>query len=357
LTSTTHGWEVAPRTAVAEPAWDDVVDASDDGWLWHRHRFQDVLTTWGSRQDHSFALLDGDAIACVVPAHGVTNRARGIRLATLDSFGGPCFAVDLDEADRTRLRSAVQEVLRDLARRSGSPYVTASLPPLAPSAARSELNPLLAMGFEDRSDQSWIVSLEDDLDVVWGRVQSRTRRYIKSAGRDGATVRSATIDDLDAYYALHLETAARTGITAHPRAYFEAIWRDLVPAGLAGGYVVEHDDRIVAACNVARYKGGVVYWTAASNEGGRAVHANDLLLWEVIRRSAEDGFTAVELGDVHTTATSTGKHLTISRFKSKFAGGTRPLHRGRMMVAGPLGRLRMQAIDAAIAWRIKRSRA
>lgn len=337
------------RRDLSEHDWDEVVDSSPDGWLWHRHCFQDVLLTWPNRSDLGFALIGSDdRPVAVIPAHLVTGKRAGVSMRRIDVLGGPCASGSLDDAGRRATLAAATRALREAAARTRSVHITSTLATVAPGArsdAADGANPLVALGYQDRSDQVWVVDTSGSEEEVWSAVQPRSRKYIRASARAGVALRTMTAADLPTYHRLHLATCARTGAVPHPREYFEAIWRHLVPKGLAYGIVAEHDGVPVAACHVATDRNAGTWWTAASDDRGQEQHANDAVVWEMLKRASHDGLVEVDLGEAHVGGGSS-KHLAISAFKRKFGGRLRPLHRGRLMTAGPVRARLVRALES-----------
>lgn len=317
---------VVPRADVAPGAWDEAADSSADAWLWHRHSFPEVLATWPSRIDRSFAVVGGDGcVAALVPAHLVTRRVAGLPVDRIELFGGPVVTGgDAEAWERARAH------LRAMAKHTRAVHVTAVVSAVTPSVLAGGDGGLTELGFQDHSGAAWVVDLRGAERVMWGRVQARTREYIRSAARRGVVVRSGSESDLDQYYALHRETCERTGAVAHPRSYFGAIWRTFAPAGRARLLVAEIEGTAVAACIVGSDKRAAVYWSGVSSAEGQRAHANEVLLWEAIRSSAAE-HDAFDLGDSHR-AEGTAKHRAIAAFKRKFGGDERRLPRGRLPV-------------------------
>jgi hypothetical protein len=259
----------------------------------------------------------------VVPAHVV--RKRG--LARVDSAGGLCRARDLGRRGARNVADAAAEGLRALAREHRAVHVTLSLPPLAPAWREARVNPLLPYGFRDVSGATWVVPLDGGRDEIWRGIQDGTRSQIRAAEDAGVRVRPLGPDEVGAYYDLHVGTYRRTGARPHPRAYFDAVIGQIVPSGRARAYVAEHEGRPVAAMTSWREKGGAGYWTGASSEAGRRLHANDLLQWWAMAEAADDGLEAFDSGEA---SAQVGKAGSISAFKRKFGGTLAPLFRGRL---------------------------
>ncbi len=310
---------------LGQGAWDPFVDAVGEAWIWHRFDFQDALCTWPRRRDHSFAVLDSDVggeLVSVVPAHlSVISLGGFARWRSLESMGAPACRTDLAEGRKQKLLTAVAEYLVTLARRSGAGEVTLSIPALAPSVRGDclpRVNPLLQLGCENTTE-------------------------IRKAERAGVVVRTADQSrDLDAYYELHRQTCGRTGIRPHPRAYFEAIWRDFFSRGLAQIFVAERDGTMVAAANFAVYKNAALYWTGAACETGLELGANPLLQWRGMQWMLSQGVEWYETGEAFPNLKE-GKLKQLSDFKKSFGGVLYPYYRGRLVVKPRMAALRQFA--------------
>lgn len=329
-----------PRSGLDDAAWNGLVSVSDEGWLWHRAEFVDTLLTWPGRVDRSFAVVDGDTLDAVVPAHVVTRRRGPVTVRRIESFGGPCRRPGLGRRGERRVGVAAIDGLRLLAEEVNATWVDVTLPPLAPAwrlGSAVRVNPLVELGATDRSSQTWIASL-GDAEETWRRVQDGTRSQIRSAERHGVrVVDGAGIDMLDAYVGLHVETCGRTGTTPHPREYFAAIWRDLVPPGLVRVLLAEDESGVLAGLTMWIDKGGAAYATGASSARGLERHAPDLLLWRAMERAATEGCTVFDLGEASFGGSA--KTQAISGFKRKFASQLEPLFRARVAPTTPVGRV------------------
>lgn len=343
-----------PRLEVEPGEWDAFVDASDEAWLWHRHAMQDALATWPGKRDASFALRerrDGPLVA-VMPLHSIeAPRLRRVRFMRFDSLGGPALADDIAERLRRRVAAGVLHQVMRLASEHRTTQVDVALSPLAP-AFRGErcprVNPLLELGMSNTLTQTWIVDLRTGDEALWNGMQGRARTAVRKAEKAGVTVRAADGPrDLEIYYRLHLTTCSRTGAVPLPIDYFRKIWEEFVPTGLARVHFAEHQRRVVAARSFAIHKAAAVCWTAASDEGGLASGANNLLQWDAMRRMARDGVEWSESGEAFPGIRH-GKSHGLSQFKESFGGALYPIYRGRIEIDQPLAR-RLDGLRAVFA--------
>jgi CelD/BcsL family acetyltransferase involved in cellulose biosynthesis len=303
---------------------------------------QDALATWPDRRDLSFALREPSGrLVAVIPLHSVESpRARRIPFVRPDSLGGPAVVGDASEGLRRRLLSAAMDQVLRLAGQRRTTRVDVALPPLAPAFRGDRcprVNPLLALGMANTLTQTWVVDLRDGAEAAWRGMQGRARTAIRKAENAGVTVRAGGAEDLDAYYALHRATYARTGATALPRAYFAAIWEAFLPAGASRVLLAEHEGRIVAARNFAVDKAAAVCWTAASDADALRLGANNLLQWRAMEWMIDAGIQWSETGEAFPAA-GEGKAQGLSQFKESFGGELYPIYRGRIEFDQPLVR-------------------
>jgi len=322
---------IVPRASVGADRWDALANESDDAWHWHHHVLQGAMATWTSATDESFAVADPTgAIVAVVPARRIRyRRARLLAQARLESVGGPAVAEHLEPRRRQLvMRAAIDELRAQL---KGGDELLVILAPMAP-AIRGErcprVNPLLEAGLENVLSQTWVVDLRVGEETVWHGLKTRARRAVRSAEKAGVSVRHAAPDDLDAYVAMHQDTYRRTGATPHPRAYFAAIWRDLLPTGRAQIFVAEREGAVIGACNYAVDKGAAFYWTGASTPKGLQLHANYLLHWVAMKWMLDAGLDWCESGEAFPGARA-DKSGGLSYFKASFGGELYPYYRGR----------------------------
>ncbi|MFO7168516.1 MAG: peptidoglycan bridge formation glycyltransferase FemA/FemB family protein [Chloroflexota bacterium] len=112
------------------------------------------------------------------------------------------------------------------------------------------------------------------------------RADIRRAAREGVTVRSgASAADMDAFYAIMQETAARANFAIHSRSYYHDAWE------LFGGeqgerallLLAEREGRAVATCMVFAAAGAGLYLYGGSTDEGLRAGANHALQWEALR--------------------------------------------------------------------------
>jgi hypothetical protein len=342
-------FHIVDRNLLGRLAWDDFVARSDDAWLWHRFDLQDALALWPGRRDISFAILNNEgAVVAIMPLQVVAwKQKRVLRRSRLDSFGGLACHNNIIAKQKLHLMQIVMAYAETLAAK-GCQGLHISLPPMAPGL-RGEycprVNPLVLYGFENTLSQTWVIDLRLATELLWDQMEQRARRYARKAQKTLAVRRADRPGDLDVYYELHCQTYARSSLEPHPRAYFEAIWRDFLASGLATIWFAEHEGEVIAAENFGVFKQGAIYWTGASSHKGLTLGANPLLQWSAIQAFQTSGIEWYETGEAFPGALL-GKSKGLNDFKRSFGGSLYPYYKGWM---------EMDAINAWVSHNSSRS--
>lgn len=330
--------KICSRLELSREAWDTFVDSCDQAWLWHRFDLQAAIATWPRKRDISFAVLEEgspEKILAVVPLHMIEYRElRFIPWIVLDSLGGPACANLLEEKQNYHLVKFIMERIIEIAEKSHAVEIGLALSPMAP-AYRGErcplVNPLLEMGLDNKLTQTWVVALKKGEAAIWDGMEKRARTAIRKAEKSGVSIRLANgPEDLDSYYELHRETYHRTGVRPHPKAYFEAIWRDFITHGFAWVFLAMHEGEVVAAESFGVFKEAAVYWTGAASKKGLSLQANSLIQWSAIRQMLAHGLKWYETGEAFPGIYE-GKLKGLNDFKRSFGGDLYPIYRGGMI--------------------------
>lgn len=275
----------APRLAVMpvdDPRWAAFVAASTAAGPFHHPRWAGSLAR--AYRWRAFALASCDAEGRVLAGapfleiRTPAQRRRWVSLPFTDEC--PPLAADAGTGERFVAElGRVQEALR-----APCIEIRADVP---------------ALGWRRSADAVvHVLELEADLERVRSRFsRSRVIRNIARAEREGVTLhRAASRADLDGFYALHCRTRRRQGVPVQPPRFFEALWRDVVSAGLGSVLVASHGGAPVAAALFLHFNMTTVYKFGASDPEGWPVRPNHLLFWTAIRESVARGDRRFDFG-------------------------------------------------------------
>ena len=144
-----------------------------------------------------------------------------------------------------------------------------------------------------------VLSLSPDPKLTFERFsRPQVLRNVRKAERVGLTLRRAeTAEDLtESFYRLHLRTRRRLGVPVQPRRFFDLLWR-LVIAPREGFVLLAYRGKLPIAGAVFLTSGRtVVYKYGASEPSFWPLRPNNLIFWDAIRWSCENGFVAFDFG-------------------------------------------------------------
>lgn len=179
---------------------------------------------------------------------------------------------------------------------------------------------------------SHVVDLSKGYEGAARNYSDSNLRLIRQARDHG--VRIETVEDASqvrAFYAMHLRTVARYGARPLPRAFFDAVFASLVPAGLASFYLARHDGTAVAGNLVLRRRDRSFDWMWVYDDRHLHLRATNLMIDRAIRDEVARGARLLNLG------ASPNDRLGSVRFKQGF--GAEPFeytvyaHTGRLVAA------------------------
>lgn len=176
---------------------------------------------------------------------------------------------------------------------------------------------LSAVGFRPappiQPDRTRIVDLRAPEDALWSDLRKKWRQYVNRARAEPVDVRAAEADELDAFFEIYRETAARAGFLIRTAAAYRDVWDAFRPAGRATLlFAVDRDGTPLATLFLVSCGGRVVEPYGGMTATGALLRANYLLKWEAILRAKAAGATTYDMWGL--------AHPGIEQFKTGFGG-------------------------------------
>ncbi len=168
-----------------------------------------------------------------------------------------------------------------------------------------------------------VLDLGPSEDELLADMKSKTRYNVRLAAKRAVTVREAGPGELDRWYDIYRETAARDRIAIHSRAYYQALFdtaaehADEVKLTL---YMAEHEEDLLGGIIVGRHGGEAVYLYGASANVKRNLMAPYLLQWEAIRAARESGAHHYDFFGIPPAEDPKHPMHGLYRFKVGFGG-------------------------------------
>ena len=288
------------RLEIDDPRWVDFVFASEIATPFHHPAWATLLGDCYRYAAFALALDDAEGrIAAGLPVLDVTNRLTGKRWVSLP-YTDACPPL-------IGSRGSMEELVAGL-KRSGRRVFRFECRRNSPAAG--------ATPHRGRYSQP---STGPDLEQMVVLKRS-VRQHIAKGHRLGVTVRRAEREELaDTFYALHVRTRKRQGVTVQPRGYFVRLWQRILEPGLGFCLLAESGDRPIAGAVFLAWKNTVVYKYSASDHRYLGLRPNYVLLWEAICWSGANGYEVLDFG-----RTDLG-HSGLRHFKSSWGAREEPL--------------------------------
>jgi len=338
-----------PFNEVEKSAWDALVEASGDGWLYQTHGH--VVWAGLRLEQLSFAVYtDSGQLKAVMPlylqfgtphmrypaldfvvrginylcARTINRRPLSLR-RLITGYAGPVLAPDLGAKGRRKLwrlifthvdqiaaqkRADILEVrLTDIAQ--------ANMPPMRPAA-----NPLWEVGVYE--PMTVPPRLFVPLDLLKSEEELRLgmdqdcRNEVSRAQREGVLTREGVENELPLYHAIHASSWARTGARPQSLQHYQEMYRYL------GGdrikiFFAEYQGKPVAAVMLHLFKDSAFYWGGCSYPDAQKVKANNLLLFSAVLWAKRAGLKRFGIGLFDCAPGANMKEYTVGKYKAQFS--------------------------------------
>jgi hypothetical protein len=155
---------------------------------------------------------------------------------------------------------------------------------------------------------------------IFSRCESAVRRAVRKAEQNGLTIEfSRDLAAVQEFHGLLRQTRKRHGVPPQPFHFFADIHRHVLAQNQGWVVLARHQGVPVAGAVYFHFGSSVVYKYGASNEAGQQLRANNLVMWQAIKRYAEDGFATFNFG---RTATD---NEGLRRFKLSWGATEHPI--------------------------------
>ena len=143
-----------------------------------------------------------------------------------------------------------------------------------------------------------VLPLDRSSDQVLERLKGGpVPRAIRKAQRQGVrTSISRSIADLPTFYRLHLQTRRRLGAPIQPKRFIEALWHEVLGAGLGFVVIAAYLGQPVAAGLFLAWNRNLIYKFGASDTRYWELRPNNLVMWTAIDWACRHGYRVLDFG-------------------------------------------------------------
>jgi len=264
-----------------EPRWNDWVREYPDATFFHSAEWGRVLAESYNYPLQYLVARDSNSIVGILPIAEVVSvwtGRRGVSLPFSDvcppllaeGLTLNCVIPDLAAFGRQRRWDYVEL-------RGGGEGVDAAVP----------------------TDEFFVhdLRLESQEDRQFSNIRESHRRNIRKAQQSGVEVhRPGTVDALEAYYTLHCLTRRSHGLPPQPLRFFRSIQKNVLDRGHGFVLLGRFEDKWIAGAVYIQFGHKAIYKYGASDRSFQHVRANNLVMWEAIRRFGSTGCKELSFG-------------------------------------------------------------
>jgi hypothetical protein len=291
-----------------DQTWDRMVRHRADSCFFHGSTWARVLHDTYRHQPYYFFRSTSDMISEVLPVMEVSSPLTGRRGVSLP-FTDFC---PLLTAPNPRDDSLLQAVL-ELGRQRRWDYYE----------CRGGIEHWNAAS-PSQQFYGHEVELDSDEQSLYRGLKASVRRGVQKSKKAGVLIRfRQDVDSIRAFYRLHCGTRRIHGLPPQPLRFFENIARHILANGQGWLIAAEYEGRMIAGAVFFHDRRFAIYKYGAWNYAFQHLRPNNLLMWEAIKRYAQEGYRSLHFG--RTSISDEG----LRRFKLGFGACERRLLYGR----------------------------
>jgi hypothetical protein len=141
------------------------------------------------------------------------------------------------------------------------------------------------------------LNLKGDESELFSRCDGSARQAVRKAERSGLTIEfSQNLDAVRTFYELHCKTRKRLGALPQPFIFFQNIYRQVLAKNQGWVVLARRDSVSVAGAVFFHLGNSAIFKYGASDDRFQPLRANNLVMWEAIKRYSRLGFATLDLG-------------------------------------------------------------
>lgn len=137
--------------------------------------------------------------------------------------------------------------------------------------------------------ETLIIDLKKEIDDIWSdEIDSKRRNMIRKAGKLGVELCRLQKNEFDEFYKIYASANKRYGLKSMSKEMFLTLFYNSKNIGFEV-LLAKYNDVIQSAVVVAYDKNYATYWLGFSNDGAKNNGEGDLLQWEAIKFTKQQG--------------------------------------------------------------------
>jgi serine/alanine adding enzyme len=181
----------------------------------------------------------------------------------------------------------------------------------------AEYEKINTMSYKLISHLNYQINLTGGIDEIWSNIHNTRRRQIKRGIKRGVSVKiSRDTDNLRNYYSILELTYKNAGLPLQDFSFFQNVYSNLSKSDNIVFFSAFLEDELIGHRIILSYKKTLYDWYAGDVPKARDKYTNDVLVWEVLKWGADNGYECFDFGG----AGEPDKEYGVRDFKKKFGG-------------------------------------
>jgi len=293
--------------------WRSFIKDQPSGNIFHTPEMFEVFQRAQGHYPQLFAAKnnDGQLLALLTPV--LVTLHNGILRCLMTrsiAYGGALF--EHDENGKV----AMGDLLRECTRRTKSDAIFTELRHLSDVASIKDT--LSDCGYVYEEQLNYLIDISSSPEQVMQNIGSRTRKNIRHALRKGNVVieQVSQLSQVVDWYDLVKKSYTAARVPLADISLFKAAYEILSPKGMARFYLARIGSVYVAATAELPYKDVIYGWYSGVDRSFASEYPGELLMWEILRWGAENGYKVYDFGGAGKPDEQSG----VRDFKAKFGG-------------------------------------
>ncbi|HSD62905.1 MAG TPA: GNAT family N-acetyltransferase [Ignavibacteriaceae bacterium] len=293
--------------------WDDFVDTSDNGTLFHKREFL-AYHPAGRFRDASFIVTKNNQLLSLYTAALVEREGKKMLISHPGaSYGSFVYKSDLNLKEA----HSMVAILIDYAKEIGADRIQLTLPPIIYQTKYSNYIDfaLVRNGFTYlKRDVSSIVQLDFKMEELLSTYRAEARTAVKKSIKQGVEI--VECEKFEEYYAILKKNLKLRHNVSPAHSLDELIkLKKMFPAKIRLWGAFLKDKLIAGVCNFSANPKVVLAFYISHDEDYQEYRAVNLLFYEIMKRYKEEGFRFLDFG-IFTV--NMEPNWGLGRFKENF---------------------------------------
>lgn len=299
--------------SIEEQIWRTFVEQQPNGNIFHSPEMFTVFQHAKGHRPQLYAAMNKDGTIQALLTPVLVSLRPGIfrRLMTRAiAYGGGLFTLDQNG------KLALQELLCVCDRDDKRKTLFTELRNLADVKNVNET--FSDCGYIYEEHLNYLIDISGSTDQVMQNIGPRTRKNIRHALKKGnVQIELVNLEsELVSWYELVDKSYALAKVPLADFSLFKAAFEILVPKGMARFYLARIDKKYAAATVELPFKDVIYGWYSGVDRDFASEYPGELLMWEILRWGAENGYKVYDFGG----AGKPDEHSGVRDFKAKFGG-------------------------------------